>query len=64
MARRSRGSKTKNGVTDTDKGYADLRATLAKIAKDRPYVVVGIRGQAGAQTYQDEAGKGDAISLV
>ena len=62
MARRSRGSKTKNGVTDTDKGYADLRATLAKIAKDRPYVVVGIRGEAGAQTYQSEGG--DAISLV
>jgi phage gpG-like protein len=60
MARRTR----KRGVTDTDKGYADLRRTLAKIRAERPYVVVGIRGQAGAQTYQDEAGKGDAISLV
>ncbi len=56
MARRS-------GIKDTDKGYAELRAMLRKVAKDRPYVVAGIRGQAGAQTYQSEGG-GDAISLV
>ena len=57
MARRTR----KRGVTDTDKGYADLRRTLAKIRAERPYVVVGIRGQAGAQTYESD---GKAISLV
>ena len=63
MARRTT-KKTKGGVTDTDKGYAELRRVLGKIRAERPYVVAGIRGQAGAQTYQDEAGKGDAISLV
>ena len=57
MARR------KPGIKDTDKGYAALRAMLRKVAKDRPYVVAGIRGQAGSQTYQSEGG-GDAISLV
>ena len=62
MARRSRGSRTRGGVTDTDRGYADLRATLAKLAADKPRVVVGIRGQAGAQSYQGDDGK--AISLV
>ena len=49
-------------VTDTDRGYGELRRLLGKLRKDRPYVVAGIRGQAGAQTYQSESG--EAISLV
>ena len=61
MARRTT-KKTKGGVTDTDKGYAELRRVLGKIRAERPYVVAGIRGQAGAQTY--DSGDGKAISLV